>query len=77
MTTYYVATLVCNVLVEAESEDEARRLGHAALTELMPERRAPIEIRIVRPATAREIALQRLHDEDVAAQKRMDSRQRG
>ena len=55
MTTYYVATLACYVLVEAKDETEAREKGHAALRELYAELRqrstndeVPIEIRIVR-----------------------------
>lgn len=57
MTTYYVATLACYVLVEANDETEAREKGHAALQTLYAELRqrstsdeVPIEIRTVREA---------------------------
>ena len=55
MTTYYVATLACYVLVEAEDETQARENGHAALRELYAELRqsneeVPIEVRTVRKA---------------------------
>ena len=55
MNTYYVATLACYVLVDAENETQAREKGHAALRELYAELRqsneeVPIEIRTVREA---------------------------
>ncbi len=56
MTTYYVATLACYVLVEAEDEMQAREKGHEALRELYaklrqrPSKDVPIEIRTVRKA---------------------------
>ncbi len=55
MTTYYVATLACYVLVEAKDETQAREKGHVALRELYATLRqtneeVPIEIRIVRKA---------------------------
>ena len=57
MTTYYVATLACYVLVEAKDEAEAREKGHTALRDLYADLRqrlsnkeVPIEIRTVRKA---------------------------
>lgn len=58
MTTYYVATLACYVLVEAENEGAARERGRTALHDLYAERLgrdAPIVIRTVREATPEEI----------------------
>lgn len=58
MTNYYVATLACYVLVEAESEDAAHERGGAALHHLYAERLdrdVPIAIRTVREATAEEM----------------------
>jgi hypothetical protein len=66
MTTYYVATLAKYVLVHAENEADARRLGHAALCELEPAQ--PIRIRTVRPATADEIEFDRQHRMALAAE---------
>lgn len=63
MTTYYVATRASYVLVDAVTEDEARRLGHAALYDLYAEvrerlgREMPIDIVTVREASADEIEL--------------------
>jgi hypothetical protein len=63
MTTYLVATLARYVLVDAESESEARRLGQPALYDLYADVRerlgkdVPIEIRTVREATQDEIDL--------------------
>ena len=63
MTTYLVATLARYVLVDAESESEARRLGQPALYDLYADVRkrlgkdVPIEIRTVREATKEEIDL--------------------
>ena len=71
-TTYLVATLARYVLVDAENEDEARRLGQAALHDMYADIRerlgndVPINILTVRPATHEEIELQRFHDEAMA-----------
>ncbi|MCA9221105.1 MAG: hypothetical protein KDA71_12315 [Planctomycetales bacterium] len=67
MTTYLVATLARYVLVDAESESEARRLGQPALHTLYADVRerlgkeVPIEIRTVREATQDEIDLWNRH----------------
>jgi hypothetical protein len=67
MTTYLVATLARYVLVDAESESEARRLGQPALDDLYADLRerlgkdVPIEIRTVREATQDEIDLWNWH----------------
>jgi hypothetical protein len=67
MTTYLVATLARYVLVDAESESEARRLGQPALHALYADVRErlgkemPIEIRTVREATQDEIDLWNWH----------------
>ncbi len=67
MTTYLVATLARYVLVDAESESEARRLGQPALYDLYAELRerlgrdVPIEIRTIREATQDEIDLWNWH----------------
>ncbi len=72
MTTYYVATLACYALVDADGEDEAKRLAMPALQELYADLRGepgynePLNIRTVRPATDDEIRLQRFHDDRVA-----------
>jgi hypothetical protein len=72
MTTYYVATLAHNVLVDAASDDEARSLGEVALQELYADLQdghaadAPINILTVRPATDEEVELQRFHNEMAA-----------
>jgi len=76
MTTYLVATLARYVLVDAESESEARRLGQPALYDLYADLRerlgkdVPIEIRTVRPATDDEIDLWKWHHEMVARERR-------
>jgi hypothetical protein len=68
MTTYYVGTLAYYVLVDAASEDEARRLALPLLHDLYAGvrqrlgREAPINITIVRLATAEENELQRFQD---------------
>jgi len=73
MTTYLVATLARYVLVDAESEDEARRLGQPALHALYADVRerlgkdVPIEIRTVREATKEEIDLWNWHHEMIAS----------
>ena len=67
MTTYLVATLARYVLVDAESEGEARRLGQPALHALYADVRerlgkdVPIEIRTIREATRDEIDLWNWH----------------
>lgn len=72
MITYYVATLARYVLVEAESENQARELGKTALHELYADIRerlgkdVPIEIRTVRPATDDEVQLMNWHNEKLA-----------
>lgn len=53
---YYVATLARYVLVEAEDERQARKLGEAKLREMVG-RDVPTVIRTVRPATQDEITL--------------------
>jgi len=76
MTSYLVATLARYVLVDAESESEARRLGQPALFDLYADVRerlgkdVPIEIRTVRPATDDEIDLWKWHHEMVAREQR-------
>lgn len=73
MTTYYVATLARYVLVDAETEAEARTKGHAALYDIYADlreqlgREVPINIQLCRPAAADEIALMRYHRECLAA----------
>lgn len=72
MTTYLVATLARYVLVDAESESVARRLGQPALHALYADVRerlgkdVPIEIRTVREATKEEIDLWNWHHEMIA-----------
>jgi hypothetical protein len=69
MTAYYVATLARYVVVEAESEAEARELGRVAPYEVYADvrerlgREVPIEIRTVRPATTDEIDMTRWRNE--------------
>lgn len=71
-TTFRVATLARYVLVEAESEAQARERGRVALHDLYADvrervgRDVPIAIRTVRPATGDEIALAKWHAEMVA-----------
>lgn len=61
--TYFVATVSRYVLVDAENEDEARRLGQVALHDLYADLRermgkdVPVNIVTVRPATQDEIEL--------------------
>ena len=67
MTNYPIATLARYVLVDAEDESEARRLGQPALHSLYADVRerhgkdVPIEIRTVREATQDEIDLWNWH----------------
>jgi ABC-type dipeptide/oligopeptide/nickel transport system permease component len=76
MSTYFVATVACYVLVDAASEDEARRMAEPQLYEMYAETRrklgrdTPIQIHTVRLATAEEIKLQRTHDEMMARQRK-------
>lgn len=67
MTRYYVATLSTYVLVDAANEGDARTHGEAALQRLLGR---PVQIWIVRPATADEIALQNWFDEAEAGERR-------
>lgn len=75
MTTYYVASLARYVLVDAESETQARELGRAALHELYADLRqrwgkeVPIEIRTIRQATSDEMDLWKWHQQMLAAEK--------
>jgi uncharacterized protein (UPF0212 family) len=59
MTTYYVATHACFVLVDAANTDDALELGLASLRNLLAAQpgyvERPIEICACRPATADEI----------------------
>ena len=63
MKSYYVATLARYVLVDADTDAEAHRLGYAALHDLYADvrerlgREVLIDIRIVREASADEIEL--------------------
>ena len=72
MTMYYVATRASHVLVDADSEDDARTLGLTALTDLQAEecrRRAGdvrIDIHTVRKASAEEVELWRWHHDRLA-----------
>ena len=61
MTTYYVATLACYVLVGAANEADAREIGGTALVELTGN--AAPNIRTIRPATDDEIEFWRWHQE--------------
>lgn len=80
MTTYLVATMARYVLVDAENEDAARKLGAPMLYELYADLRAklgrdvPINICTIRPATEDEIELQRFHDEMVAREQTFEGR---
>jgi hypothetical protein len=64
MTTWYVATLACYVLVDG---NEARAKGRVALYDLYADlrehfgREVPIEIHTVRPATNDEVQLWKWH----------------
>ena len=68
-TKYYVATLARYVLVEAEKENEARRLGADGLKALHSDvekrlgKDVPVNILVVRPATSDEIELDRWNRE--------------
>ena len=58
--TYYVATRILFVLVEAANESEAREHGQSALDHLYRQRlKRPVtaDVRTVRPATEAELAL--------------------
>ena len=75
MKTYYVATLARYVLVDADTDAEARSLGHAALHDLYADvrerlgRDVPIDIRTVREASADEIELCDWHRRQVEREK--------
>ena len=64
---YYVSANFRYVLVEAADPDEARRLAPAAFDRLYAEdgrqHKGPYPICVVRPATERELEMQRDHDE--------------
>lgn len=76
MTMYYVATLASYVLIEADSADEARRLGRLALAALRIDARqpfspdVPIHVHTVRPASADEIELWNWHHDKLSQEKR-------
>jgi hypothetical protein len=69
MPTFYVATRARYVIVEADDETEARRLGEPEIQKLQAEltvrsrQNLPIEIHVVRPATDDEIELGRWNRE--------------
>jgi hypothetical protein len=71
MKTYYVATLARYVLVDADTDTEARSLGHAALHDLYADvrqrlgREVPTDIVTVREASADEIELCDWHHRQV------------
>jgi hypothetical protein len=73
-TAFYVATLAHYVLVEAENEDEARRLGHQGLEQLHADigqrlgKDVPVNVLVVRPATDDEIELDGWNQEMVASE---------
>jgi len=75
MKTYLVATLARYVLVDAEDETQASKLGRPALHDLYADVRerlgqdVPIEIRTVREATHDEIQLWTWHHEMLAKEK--------
>lgn len=75
MKMYYVATLARYALVEAESDDQARKVGYAALHALYADLRerlgkdAPIEIRTLREATTEEIELWTWHHKMLEAER--------
>ena len=76
MIKFYVATLARYVLVDAESEAEARTKGlpalHAAYADVRERmgRDVPIQIQTVQPATQEEIALWTWHHEKLKAEER-------
>ena len=80
MTAYYVATLARYVVVDAETESQARERGAAALHELYADLRArygrevPIDIRVVRLATTDEIEMVRFHERMLANERRRQQR---
>ncbi len=80
MTTWYVATRACYVLVEATDEQAARidslpalRDVYAGVRERLG-RDVPIEIHTIRPATEAEIALWKWHHEMVAREAALSER---
>jgi hypothetical protein len=80
MTMYYVATLARYVLVDAENETQARKLGHAALQDLYADLRerlgkeVPINILTIRVATSDEIEMMKWHHEMLAREAAMKIR---
>ncbi len=72
MMMFYVATLARYVLVEAETETQARESGRRALYDLDADlaekfpHDVPINIRTVRPATVEEIEFWNWHHELVS-----------
>jgi hypothetical protein len=70
MTMYYVATLSQYVLVDAPDDASARESGLKALQSERVERRTPMEIRTVRPATADEIELWNWHHDMLKREQR-------
>jgi len=76
LTTYFVATRVRYVLVDADDETQARELGRTALHELYADmrerlgREVPVEIHTIRPAADDEIGLWKWHHEMVARERR-------
>ena len=69
MTTYYVATRVNYVLVDAADEAQARELGQPGLAKLYREclgKEVPVVIHTIRPATADEIETMQWHNEMLA-----------
>jgi hypothetical protein len=75
MTIFYVATLARYVLVKAENEDEARRIGRQRLEHLHADidrrlaKDVPVNILVVRPATEDEIELDHWNQEKVAGER--------
>lgn len=72
MTTWYVATRTCYVLVEADDAETARRDAIPGLRNQYADvrerlgRDVPIEIHTIRPATNDEIELSNWHHEMLA-----------
>jgi hypothetical protein len=70
MPTFYVATRALYVVVDANDGHQARELAGPALAALLHKtlgREAPVEIHIIRLATADEIELMKWHDQMVAS----------
>jgi hypothetical protein len=79
MTAYFVSTRARYVVVDAETETEARERGQVALHELYADlrerlgREVPIEIHTVRPATTDEIDMTKWHNEMMAREARNEA----